>query len=314
MPCRAQPSCCSVLTPPQPADPSHPTSLSKQQAERLRAKAQAPDVWRSPHQHCRYLLYLGRIRAVQLEYSEARDALQAAARKAPAAALGFRAAVAKWLTLVRLLLGDVPERPEFSAPGLAAPLRPYFELAAAVRAGDVGAFAAVTASRAAAFAADGTSNLVTRLHHNVLRAGLRRISLAYSRISLADVASRLGLPSAEDAEFIAAKAIRDGGIDALLERGGGGGGAAAAALVSRPAADVYATGEPQAAFHARIAYCLDLHNDAVKAMRYEADAHKSRLESAEQRRERLAAEAELAAAIAEGGDDDDGDGGMMDDF
>jgi len=144
----------------------------------------------------------------------------------------------------------------------------------------------------------------------VLRAGLRRISLAYSRISLADVAAKLGLPSAEDAEFIAAKAIRDGGIDALIERGSA---AAAAALVSRPAADVYATGEPQAAFHARIAYCLDLHNDAVKAMRYEADAHKSRLESAEQRRERLAAEAELAAAIAEGGDDEDGDGGM-DDF
>ena len=33
--------------------------------------------------------------------------------------------------------------------------------------------------------------------------------------------------------------------------------------------DIYSTGEPQAAFHARIAFCLDLHNEAVKAMRYE---------------------------------------------
>ncbi len=32
--------------------------------------------------------------------------------------------------------------------------------------------------------ADATSNLITRLHHNVIRTGLRRIHLAYSRISL----------------------------------------------------------------------------------------------------------------------------------
>ena len=32
---------------------------------------------------------------------------------------------------------------------------------------------------------------------------------------------------------------------------------------------MYSTGEPQAAFHARIAFCLDLHNEAVKSMRYE---------------------------------------------
>lgn len=37
---------------------------------------------------------------------------------------------------------------------------------------------------AAVFRTDGTYNLVTRLHHNVIRAGLRRINLAYSRISL----------------------------------------------------------------------------------------------------------------------------------
>ena len=58
------------------------------------------------------------------------------------------------------------------------------------------------------FAEDRTSNLIVRLRHNVIRAGLRRISLAYSRISLADVASKLGLANVEDTECIVAKAIR----------------------------------------------------------------------------------------------------------
>ncbi len=49
------------------------------------------------------------------------------------------------------------------------------------------------------FLADRTHNLITRLHHNVIRIGLRRINLAYSRISLAEIAAKLHLASAEDA-------------------------------------------------------------------------------------------------------------------
>jgi len=44
----------------------------------------------------------------------------------------------------------------------------------------------------AVFRHDRTHNLITRLRHNVIRTGLRRINMAYSRISLADVATRLG--------------------------------------------------------------------------------------------------------------------------
>lgn len=51
------------------------------QAEKLRSKAQRPEVSRSTHQLCRYLYYLGRIRAIQLEYTEAKDCLQQALRK-----------------------------------------------------------------------------------------------------------------------------------------------------------------------------------------------------------------------------------------
>jgi 26S proteasome regulatory subunit N3 len=43
------------------------------------------------------------------------------------------------------------------------------------------------------------------LRHNVIKAGLRLISLSYQRISLADVAAKLQLDSAEDAQYIVAK-------------------------------------------------------------------------------------------------------------
>ena len=60
--------------------------------------------------------------------------------QAPIAAYAFRAEVTKWLVLVRLLLSDMPERTELTAPGLATALRPYFHLTAAVRAGDLATF------------------------------------------------------------------------------------------------------------------------------------------------------------------------------
>jgi 26S proteasome regulatory subunit N3 len=93
--------------------------------------------------------------------------------------------------VVRLLLGEEPERADFEARGAMsaaarsrAAMRPYLALAIAVRSGDVAAFGRVESEHHATFEADRTHNLVGRLRYNVLRAGLRRISLAYSRISL----------------------------------------------------------------------------------------------------------------------------------
>ncbi len=45
--------------------------------------------------------------------------------------------VNKWLILVRLLLGDIPERVDLTAPGMQVPLVPYFDLTQAVRSGDL---------------------------------------------------------------------------------------------------------------------------------------------------------------------------------
>lgn len=43
----------------------------------------------------------------------------------------------------------------------------------------------------------------------MIRIGLRRISIAYSKISLQDIAQKLNIPG-EDVEFVVAKALRDG--------------------------------------------------------------------------------------------------------
>lgn len=68
----AQASSSAVPPPPFP----NPTRRPCTQAEKFRSKAQKSDTWRVPAQYCRYLFYLGTIRAIQLEYSEAKEVLQ----------------------------------------------------------------------------------------------------------------------------------------------------------------------------------------------------------------------------------------------
>lgn len=59
------------------------------------------------------------------------------------------------------------------------------------------------------------------MRHNVIKTGIRMISLSYSKISLRDICIKLHLDSEEDAQFIVAKAIRDGVIDATLDHNRG---------------------------------------------------------------------------------------------
>ena len=76
----------------------------------------------------RYLYYLGRIKAIQLDYSEAHKHLVQSLRKAPSSALGFRHTVHKLSITVQLLLGNIPERQLFLQPANKEALAPYFEL------------------------------------------------------------------------------------------------------------------------------------------------------------------------------------------
>ncbi|XP_026535484.1 26S proteasome non-ATPase regulatory subunit 3 isoform X1 [Notechis scutatus] len=267
------------------------------QAEKLVSKSVFPEQANN-NEWARYLYYTGRIKAIQLEYSEARRTMTNALRKAPQhTAVGFKQTVHKLLIVVELLLGEIPDRLQFRQPSLKRSLMPYFLLTQAVRTGNLAKFNQVLDQFSDKFQTDGTYTLIIRLRHNVIKTGVRMISLSYSRISLADIAQKLQLDSPEDAEFIVAKAIRDGVIEASINHEKG-------YVQSKEMTDIYSTREPQLAFHQRISFCLDIHNMSVKAMRFPPKSYNKDLESAEERREREQQDLEFAKEMAE--DDDDG--------
>ncbi|KAF2769494.1 hypothetical protein EJ03DRAFT_327342 [Teratosphaeria nubilosa] len=254
------------------------------------------------NQVCRYLYYLGRIRAIQLNYTEAHENLQSATRKSPTVgpAVGFYQQATKLLTVVELLMGDIPDRATFRQPNLEVALHPYFKLVQAVRVGDLQAFLKCVSANEAQFKKDGTYTLILRLRQNVIKTGVRMLSLSYSRISLRDICTRLGVDSEESAEYITAKAIRDGVIEASLDHQQGH-------LVTIPQKDAYSTTEPSEAFHARISALLGMRDECVMAMRYPMNKHRQEIAEAAKARDR---ERELAKEIVDGDiDGDDGDDG-----
>ena len=244
-----------------------------EQAQKLISNSTFPTEAASNNQLLRYLYYSGRVQALRLEYTQSYSNLSQCLRKCPTnTGLGFRIAVQRLLVVVQLLMGEIPDRSVFFGEGMRGELRPYLEIAQAVRRGDLAIFHETVGRHAERLRVDGTYTLISRLAHSVVKAGLRRLKTSYSRISLEDVAARLGLPSATSAEFVVAKAVRDGVIDATIDHEGG-------FVQSHDLVDVYATVEPSEAFHRRIAYCLTTHNDAVRAMRYTPDAYKKQLEA-----------------------------------
>lgn len=230
------------------------------------------------NQFCRHRYYSGRIQALRLEYTSSFASLRECLRKAPPP-VGFRIAVQRLLIVVQLLMGDIPDRHVFFTPGLQAALRPYLAIAQAVRQGDLVVFEQALQTHAARLQRDATYTLISRLAHQVVKAGLRKLHLSYSRLALSDVADRLGLPNARSAEYVVAKAVRDGVVDATIHPEEG-------YVQSHDLVDVYTTKEPAEAFHRRIAYCLVTHNDAVRGMRYPPDEYKKRLEASRGRRKR----------------------------
>ncbi|CAI7563807.1 unnamed protein product [Penicillium palitans] len=258
----------------------------------------------SNNQIARYMFYLGRIRAIQLQYTEAHSHLIGATRKSPASqvARGFYQASHKLLVVVELLMGDIPDRAVFRQPALERAMHPYLLLSQAVSVADLDGFLNIVNTHSEIFRKDGTYTLILRLRQNVIKTGIRMMSLSYSRISLRDICLRLGLDSEESAEYIVAKAIRDGVIEATLDHEHG-------FMKSKEVGDIYATREPGEAFHERIRACLALHDESVKAMRFPMNQHRLELKSAQEARER---ERELAKEIQEGDMDDEDAGGDFD--
>jgi len=245
-----------------------------EQAQKLLSNSTFPDT-ASNNQTCRHLYYSGRVQALRLEYTTSYSNLSTCLRKAPTSdtskgIVGFRIEVTRLLSIVQLLMGDIPPRTLFTSY---KELTPYLKLTQAVRKGDLHIFNDTVSKFRDIFIKDQMLTLISRLEHSVVKAGLRKLYLSYSKISLSDIATRLALPSATTAEFIVAKAIKDGVIDATIDHEN-------QYVYSHDTTDIYVSMEPCSAFHRRIAYCLTMHNDAVRGMRFLPDAYKKTLEDA----------------------------------
>jgi len=223
---------------------------------------------RSNNQLARYSFYVGKIQCIQLKYSESYFNINQAILKAPQiSAIGFRQIAHKFLCIVQLLMGEIPERAIFKQKDLQRSLIPYFQLTQAVRVGDLAKFNEVLNSFKTIFVRDKTYSLIVRLRHNVIKTGLRKISLSYSRISIKDICGKLAFDNEEDAEYMVAKAIADGVIDGVIDR-------KEHFMFSKENIDIYSTQEPERAFHKRIQFCIDTHNKAVKSLRFSENAFK----------------------------------------
>jgi len=230
------------------------------QANKILTKSPNID-FRSNSQLARYLYYKGRILSIQLEYSLAYDCLNQAIMKAPSTAKGFRLSAYKLLIIVKLLMGEIPEKSIFLQKGLTTSLQPYFALTKDVRVGDLLKFRKTVDQYSELYKQDKTYSLIQRIRQNVIRTGLKKISLSYSKISFSDICEKLHLDNPEDVEHIVAKAIRDGIIDATINH-------EESFMKSKETLDLYSTNEPTNVFQNRIEFCLKIRNASVKALRF----------------------------------------------
>ncbi|EDR25303.1 26S proteasome regulatory subunit S3, putative [Entamoeba dispar SAW760] len=227
----------------------------------------------SNQQQARYYYYLGRIQCIHLKYSDAYDSLTTAIRKAPQLpkAYGFHVCVTKWLTLVQLLMGEIPRRNVFLQNGMLKALLPYYRLTQAVQIGDLEEFKKVVEEFKDWFTEDKTNGLVIRIRQNVIKTAIRKIYVSYSRIGLSEIQKKLQLDSVEDTEFIVAKCIQDNVIDAVIDHKN-------QILIGKNTLDIYTSNEPQIILENRIRGCMQLQRDIEKAMIFE-DNTKRVLES-----------------------------------
>jgi 26S proteasome regulatory subunit N3 len=156
------------------------------------------------NEDARYLYYLGRINAVQLNYSEAYKNLTDSLRKSPEkSARGFTIIIQKLLVIIEMLMGDVPDITKYL--GSIKEMGPYCNLIKAVSQGNLEFFNQVVTQNKVSFLADKNYNLIQKLRYVVIKVGLRKINLSYNRISLEDVCQKLHLDSQLETEYIVGK-------------------------------------------------------------------------------------------------------------
>ena len=135
-------------------------------------------------------------------------------------------------------MGEIPNRQIFSQKFLQKPLSPYFQVVNCVKSGDMETFKKIISQYEKIFKADKNYSLILRLRHTVLKFGLKKLNISYSKISMKDIMTKLSLESIEETEQIVAKAIRDGVIDAVINHDEG-------FMQSREQNDVYESNDPQ---------------------------------------------------------------------
>lgn len=210
----------------------------------------------------KYLYYTAYIKAVELDYQEAFSRVNQAIRKSPEkSAKGFKLNAQKLDIVVQMLLGEVPNRSIFTEGELAEFLYPYYQLTSSLVKGDVSTFNVVIKKYRDVFVKDGLLVLINRLTLNVIRAGLKKINLSYSRISFTDIAQKLNLPEDSDVESLVSKAIRDGVVNGLVDISN-------QQLVITENKDTYGTNIPQLNFQKRIDFCTAIINNCNKGILY----------------------------------------------
>ena len=122
------------------------------------------------------------------------------------------------------------------------------------------------------FKKDGTLNLVQRIRHVVIKAGLRKINLSYSRISIKDITEKLKLENEKETEYIIAKAIRDGVFLATINNEKG-------YVQSKEIKDIYSTFEPQRAYQNRILFLNNIFVESQKSMKYSSQQEQAKKEN-----------------------------------
>jgi len=102
-----------------------------------------------------------------------------------------------------MLMGDVPDVKKYI--GNLKEMNAYCNLIKAVSQGSLDYFNQVLNENKKLFLADKNYNLIQKLRYVVIKVGLRKINLSYTRISLADMSQKLHLESQLETEYIVGK-------------------------------------------------------------------------------------------------------------
>ena len=230
----------------------------------------------STNEDARYLFYIGKIEAIQMNYSDSYTHLSSSFRKAPEkTGEGFKNLVNKYLIVVQLLMGEIPDIKSLMKSNRVRDFNefePYLLLLKIVRQGNLEEFKKGIEIYERNFKKDGTFNLVQRIRQVVIKAGLRKINLSYSRISIKDITEKLKLENEKEAEYIIAKAIRDGVFLATINHEEG-------YVKSKEIKDIYSTFEPQRSYQSRILFLNNIYVESQRSMKYSSQQEQAKKEA-----------------------------------